>query len=120
MRKSHVISTLGAFAAGIALVVTTAACAPDAPAPAPVVSCPEGQALAEDNSCVPTTFWDAVDHSKVSVENVMEALSVACITEDSDNCYWRADLMGNGTGTSFVNVEGNIFPLTTILTTPVQ
>lgn len=30
-----------------------------------------------------------------------------CVTEDSENCYWDATTMGNGVGTSFVNVNGN-------------
>lgn len=30
-----------------------------------------------------------------------------CEYEDSENCYWDATTMGNGTGTSFVNVNGH-------------
>lgn len=29
-----------------------------------------------------------------------------CQTEDSDNCYWDADTMGNGTGKSFTVING--------------
>lgn len=29
-----------------------------------------------------------------------------CATEDSDNCYWDATSMGNGTGRSFTVVNG--------------
>jgi hypothetical protein len=29
-----------------------------------------------------------------------------CPTEDSDNCYWDADTMGNGIGRSFTVVDG--------------
>lgn len=29
-----------------------------------------------------------------------------CVTEDSDNCFWDADTMGNGKGTSFVVIDG--------------
>lgn len=43
------------------------------------------------------------------------ALETPCEQEDSVNCYWRADLRGNGQGTSFVNVEGHVYPLTTVL-----
>lgn len=32
-----------------------------------------------------------------------------CITEDSENCYWDATTMGNGVGTSFVNIDGEWF-----------
>lgn len=30
----------------------------------------------------------------------------ACLVEDSDNCYWDARTMGNGTGTSFITLDG--------------
>lgn len=30
----------------------------------------------------------------------------ACITEDSTNCYWNAATMGNGTGNSFLDING--------------
>ena len=29
-----------------------------------------------------------------------------CEPEDSTNCYWNAQQMGNGLGTSFVNIDG--------------
>lgn len=29
-----------------------------------------------------------------------------CPTEDSDDCYWDAPSMGNGSGRSFVTVDG--------------
>lgn len=32
-----------------------------------------------------------------------------CEYEDSTNCYWDATTMGNGKGTSFVNVNGNLY-----------
>lgn len=32
-----------------------------------------------------------------------------CEQEDSRNCYWDAKRMGNGLGTSFVNIEGIIY-----------
>jgi hypothetical protein len=35
----------------------------------------------------------------------------ACEYEDSENCYWNAATMGNGDGTSFVNVNGEWFPV---------
>lgn len=31
---------------------------------------------------------------------------IPCPTEDSDNCYWDADIQGNGEGTSFVTLDG--------------
>lgn len=37
------------------------------------------------------------------------AVVTPCATEDSTNCYWDATLMGNGEGTSFVNVEGALY-----------
>lgn len=32
-----------------------------------------------------------------------------CEQEDSRNCYWDAKRMGNGLGTSFINIEGIIY-----------
>lgn len=32
-----------------------------------------------------------------------------CATEDSDNCYWNADEMGNLKGTDFVTIDGDTF-----------
>jgi len=32
----------------------------------------------------------------------------ACPTEDSDNCYWDAELMGDGTGRSFTVTNGEV------------
>jgi hypothetical protein len=29
-----------------------------------------------------------------------------CVTEDSDNCHWFADVHGNGQGTSFYSLNG--------------
>lgn len=33
----------------------------------------------------------------------------ACATEDSDNCYWDAKLMGDGTGRSFDAIDGKVY-----------
>lgn len=32
-----------------------------------------------------------------------------CPTEDSDNCYWDADVRGNGQGISFTVRNGNVY-----------
>lgn len=32
-----------------------------------------------------------------------------CEQEDSDNCYWDAQVMGNGTGTSFISLHGTVY-----------
>jgi len=32
-----------------------------------------------------------------------------CESEDSDNCYWDAARMGNGTGQSFISLEGVLY-----------
>ncbi len=32
-----------------------------------------------------------------------------CAEEDSHNCYWDAATMGNGTGTSFVDIDGVLY-----------
>lgn len=34
-----------------------------------------------------------------------------CATEDSDNCYWMAETMGNGKGMSFVTIDGQTYYL---------
>lgn len=47
--------------------------------------------------------------------NIAAALDTACPTEDSVNCYWVAENQGNGEGESFVNIEGHVFPLTSLL-----
>lgn len=38
-----------------------------------------------------------------------------CAEEDSQNCYWDRDLQGNGTGSSFFDVEGDV-----TYTTPIE
>lgn len=35
-----------------------------------------------------------------------EAVSTPCVTEDSRNCHWQADVQGNGRGRSFIDVLG--------------
>lgn len=32
-----------------------------------------------------------------------------CAQEDSINCYWDAATMGNGQGSSFVNLDGTLY-----------
>lgn len=32
-----------------------------------------------------------------------------CPTEDSVNCYWLAEIHGNGIGRSFINIDGQIY-----------
>lgn len=32
-----------------------------------------------------------------------------CATEDSTNCYWDADTMGNGEGLSFIDIDGTVY-----------
>lgn len=71
-------------------------------APAPVVPTCEEQGLitAEDMTCVPADYYEAP-----APEYPTYTLP-PCATEDSDNCYWNAARMGNGTGTSFINLDG--------------
>lgn len=33
----------------------------------------------------------------------------ACETEDATDCYWNADVQGNGEGRSFVNIAGTAY-----------
>lgn len=32
-----------------------------------------------------------------------------CATEDSTNCFWNANVQGNGTGNSFIDVNGTAY-----------
>ena len=32
-----------------------------------------------------------------------------CKTEDSDNCFWNAQVRGNGEGRSFIVLDGRVF-----------
>jgi hypothetical protein len=32
----------------------------------------------------------------------------ACVTEDSTNCYWNADVQGNGIGQSYVTIGDTV------------
>jgi len=34
-----------------------------------------------------------------------------CATEDSKDCYWIASIHGNGQGTSFININGEVIPV---------
>ena len=40
------------------------------------------------------------------IEPAPERAMPACATEDSDNCFWDAETMGNGEGRSFIVVDG--------------
>jgi len=69
---------------------------------------------------VPTKDQGAEDYARqqgfesgaASIQRgVDDALNTPCANEDSSDCYWNAATMGNGTGTSFVNLGGNIYPL---------
>lgn len=43
-------------------------------------------------------------------EYVYGGLSIPeCATEDSTNCYWNAATMGNGTGSSFIDIDGTAY-----------
>lgn len=64
-------------------------------------SCEErGLITAEDMTCVPADYYEA------PAPELPTYTLPPCATEDSDNCYWNAATMGNGTGTSFINLDG--------------
>ena len=65
-------------------------------------------------ACVPDPI-PVVDGGYVDPATIAEALDTPCVVEDDVNCFWRADLVGNGEGTSFVNIDGHIFPLDRVL-----
>jgi len=39
------------------------------------------------------------------------AFLTPCATEDSTNCHWDASVRGNGTGHSFIDLEGTVYYL---------
>ena len=43
-----------------------------------------------------------------SVADGAAAVLSPCATEDSDNCYWDADMQGNGLGRSFTVINGEV------------
>lgn len=44
---------------------------------------------------------------------VLIAVLPSCDTEDSASCYWNAAEHGNGEGTSFIDLEGDVFYIVT-------
>jgi hypothetical protein len=44
-----------------------------------------------------------------TAETLPSITLVPCPQEDSINCYWDAARMGNGQGTSFVNLDGTMY-----------
>jgi hypothetical protein len=50
-------------------------------------------------------FADPIGHAIVPDAPQSSSL-IPCATEDSDNCWWDAQNMGNGTGTSFEVRDG--------------
>lgn len=51
---------------------------------------------------------DAELGGPIDPSSLAEALATKCPTEDSVNCYWLSGV--NGAGSTFVNVEGHLFP----------
>lgn len=39
---------------------------------------------------------------------LMVALTTPCVEEDSANCFWDATRHGNGEGTSFIDINGEV------------
>lgn len=102
-------AALGAAGAAVLLV--------NACAPAPI----DPQPAVPPAVVAPVTEPDTSElGGMVSPDNIMAALDTPCEVEDSVNCYWRADLRGNGQGTSFVNIEGHVFPLTAVLNSELE
>lgn len=51
--------------------------------------------------------------ASIAHEGFRNALTTPCATEDGSNCYWNAQIQGNGEGASFVDVAGVVYYLTT-------
>ncbi len=49
------------------------------------------------------------DERTVTVTDERIITLIPCPTEDSDNCYWDAETMGNGQGTSYVSIDGVLY-----------
>lgn len=103
-----------AFVAGVAFIVTAVACLPETPrAETPQVT---PTALPD---IAPCSLW-AESSTPNLPANVRDDVCAKadgslsfpyynlgpCAAVDSTNCYWDADLMGNGEGRSFVNLDG--------------
>jgi hypothetical protein len=103
----------------------TAACLPDEPtAPASVEtpvtapeasteapSLPEGTLECGEDGIA--TDSDPVHGNWAYCEPALAGLEgqtlYPCPVEDAPNCYWDAATMGNGTGRSFVNIDGTYY-----------
>lgn len=75
--------------------------------------------LDEELSAVATELYVRTSAAEyggdIAPSSLAEALAMPCATEDSIDCYWIASARTNGIGASFVNVEGHIFPLSSVL-----
>lgn len=53
------------------------------------------------------TLTHVEKETTVNIENGFPSVQLDyCEYEDSQNCYWDADVSGNGQGTSFIDVDG--------------
>jgi hypothetical protein len=117
-----------AFLAGATVMVTAAMCVPDEPVAAPpTVSDTEETdpppreskpALPEGTLACGHTSGIAMDYDEgngywaycePALAGLEPHLLYPCPVEDAPNCYWDAATMGNGTGRSFVNIDGEYF-----------
>jgi hypothetical protein len=111
--RPAVAGVLGVVA-GVALVFSVAACLPDEPAGDGIQHFEDGSWLAPDGTTgcdtgAPCDMLPPVPADAVPTSNggYLPTLTLPpCVSEDSVNCYWDAARMGNGTGTSFVNIDG--------------
>jgi hypothetical protein len=49
--------------------------------------------------------------TKVTLRDGSQWVATPCVEEDSRNCWWNACRRGNGGGTSFVNIHGQVHPV---------
>lgn len=54
---------------------------------------------------------DPVDAPELCTPEQLGEVLPACPTEDSDGCYWDASTRGNGTGRSWVAIDGEVWYL---------
>ena len=61
-----------------------------------------------------SAWWTLVIFLTVGLGAALTQLQIndplpPCAEEDSMNCYWDADTMGNGIGRSFVDINGTAY-----------
>lgn len=97
---NRVLTTLTLLAAVVATTL--------APAPAAAVTPAPSATTYADPAGPDAPRWQRLADRRARIAWASHRLPV-CKQEDSRNCKWRADRHGNGTGRSFVNLNGRVY-----------